>query len=130
MLNDGKPNTATGDVTAQLDTSGKSPTPSSPTMGGKQLRNLAALLEYENVQFVIVVGGARKMRVYADVGDGNKVEGKVFAAPADGGLFAIIRLSDNPPGVGDGFFDIKPMAPKDYNPGAKASAVKAPHSSG
>ena len=104
MLKDGKKNTRTGGVIARRATSAKP-----PTVGGKQLRNLAALLQYDNVQFVIVVGRANKMRVYADVGDGGTVQGKVFNAPNDGGLFVIMRLSDNPLGVGDGFFDLTPI---------------------
>jgi len=96
----------------------------------RQLRNLRNLLLRENVDFVIVVGGAKTLRVGVEyvggdadtktfsvggnpprVGDGVGGNGQGTPLSKDGadeGCFVLMHLSDNPERVGVGFFDLVP----------------------
>lgn len=87
-------------------------------VSSRQLKNLRNLLLRDNVDFVIVIRGARTLRVGADMGD--EEDSKTFSVGADvggkgenvgdEGCFVLIHLSDNPEGVGVGFFDLAPTS--------------------
>ena len=102
--------------TAQVDISASPPRPdpSEPRVGAEQtprpprLANLRALLRRENVDFVNVVGNVDSLRVEAKYVGGSQ-DSKTFGMGGDG-CFVIMHLSDNPEGVGDGFFDLAPMS--------------------
>jgi hypothetical protein len=75
----------------------------------RRLRNPAALLLRDNVQFVLMVVGAKTLRVGADMGDGQRDSKTIDVG--DGGSILIVKLSDVPVDVGDaaaGFFDLRP----------------------
>lgn len=116
MSFDGKTATKTGADTAQPVTSERPPRPDPIGSSGvgdtprpPRLRNLSALLLRENVDFVIVLAGAEKVRVGATLADGGQ-DSKTFDVGADG-CYVILRLSDNPAGVGPGFHEIRPPTP-------------------
>jgi hypothetical protein len=78
-----------------------------------RLRNLAALLRRENVEFVLVVGGVRGLRVSAELADGSTDMKAIAVGDVGGsaeGCFVLLRLSDNPLQVGAGFFELRPAA--------------------
>ncbi len=70
-----------------------------------RLRNLAALLERENVEFVLVLAGAKAVHVEAALAHGGQ-DNKTFDV-GDDGCLVIMKLSDNPAGVGDGFSEVR-----------------------
>jgi len=111
MSLDTKKNTATSD-TGPAVTSARPPRQdqieSQNESRPPRLRGLSRLLTRENVDFVIVVGGAKSMAVKIDMGDG-KTDSKSFRVGdgvGDAGCFVIMRLSDNPASVGDGFYEV------------------------
>lgn len=111
-------------ATAPPATSAKAPAPAqsapspadphvAPTPRPPRLSNLAALLARENVEFALVVAGAKTIRLGAEFYTGDK-DAKTFALGSDvgdDGCLLLIRLSDNPAGVGAGFYEIRPPAP-------------------
>lgn len=70
-----------------------------------RLRNLSRLLLRENVEFVLVVGNAKTVRVSAALASGGS-DAKTWDG-GDGGCLVLLRLSDNPEGVGGGFFEVR-----------------------
>lgn len=68
-----------------------------------RLQNLAALLRRENVEFVLVIGGVRALRVSTELADGS-TDMKAIAVGdvggTDAGCFVLLRLADNPLNVG------------------------------
>lgn len=78
-----------------------------------RLRNLTALLRRENVEFVLVVGGARALRVSADLADGSTDMKAIAVGDVGGsaeGCFVLLRLCDNPLQIGAGFFELRSAA--------------------
>lgn len=83
-------------------------------VSSRQLKNLRNLLLRDNVDFVIVIRGAKSLKVDADMG--GEHDSKTFGMGGgvgaksddvgDEGCFVLMHLSDNPEGVGPGFFDI------------------------
>lgn len=105
MSSDGKIDTPTVAATGPAATSESPPMPGpSASPGAMRLRNLGALLLRENVEFVLVLGGARSVKVLADMGANGK-DSKVLDVGAEGCL-VLVKLSDNPAGVGAGFYDL------------------------
>ena len=111
MFSDGKTATKMGADTVLPDTSERPPRPDPNESGHAgnmprppRLRNLSALLLRDNVEFVIVLAGAEKVRVGATLADGGQ-DSKTFDVGADG-CYVILRLSDNPADVGAGFHEI------------------------
>lgn len=118
MCSDGK-NDVGDTVTGRRATSASLPTATPSASTGEnqarppRLQNLGALLKRENVEFVLVVGGARALRVSAELADGS-TDLKAIAVGdvggSDAGCFVLLRLSDNPLDVGAGFFELRPEA--------------------
>ncbi len=110
MSSDGKKSAREGD-TGRPATSARPPRQGqsgSPAVGDRRpprLRNLAALLERENVEFVLVLAGAKMAHLEAALSHGGQ-DSKTFDV-GDDGCLVILKLSDNPAGVGDGFSEVR-----------------------
>jgi hypothetical protein len=73
-----------------------------------RIRNLSGLMLRENVDFVIIVGGAQRVCVDAEFESGKDTKSFGVGDDVGGGCFVLMHLQDNPEGVGVGFFDLRP----------------------
>ncbi len=108
-MSSGTKSDKTASATVQPATSEKLPGPD-PSGGAERrpprLQNLGALLARENVEFMLVLAGAKTVRVGATLSRGGQ-DSKTFDV-GDEGCWLIIKLSDNPAGVGAGFSEMRP----------------------
>lgn len=79
----------------------------SPTSRANPIRNLGALLDRPNVEWIQVLRPTSVRIAAKFVGDISDTKNYVVGDNETGGCVVILHLSDNPAGVGDnGFFDI------------------------
>jgi len=80
--------------------------PLTPTRPPRELRAVQNLLAFQNVQAVLALGDVAKLKMAAEFRTGEH-DAKIINV-GDGGSALIVVLTDNPAGVGDRFWDIRP----------------------
>mgnify|MGYP001348918424 CR=1 FL=1 len=80
--------------------------PLTPTRPPRELRAVQNLLAFQNVQAVLALGDVAKLKMAAEFRTGEH-DAKIINV-GDGGSVLIVVLTDNPAGVGDRFWDIRP----------------------
>lgn len=97
------------------DTSAKpSAGPLTPTRPPRALKAIQNLLTFDNVQVVMALGDLSKLKMAAEFNTGER-DAKTINV-GDGGSVLIVVLSDNPAGVGDRFWDIRPPRQSEAQP--------------
>lgn len=75
-----------------------------------RLQNPAALLRRQNVEYVLMLVGARALRISAEMADGTTDTKTIAVGDMGGGVagcFVLLRLMDNPLGLSAGFFELR-----------------------